>query len=243
MKKILIICCLWGLSSTALAVPHAEEQQLEAKINRQLEAILGPGKARVSVSGQQSSPYQQRSRSYSNPQVGAETQTRSRSQGAEYTQQRRQWVFDSSETLTQHQPVGLRQKSVSVIYEPKVGEEGQSTDPALIEGIVKGSINYQPEQGDRVVVKASRFDNSWQQRLEAELRKAQQQTPWWVFVALALGSALLGAAGGAWLLRRRRKNQPADPWQVQTYPVWSPPVAPAAESGPLIYVQPQALDK
>jgi len=219
IQIVMLVLALVLILSTgpALAQLQSEEKQLEQRLQQQLEAVLGPGRARVSVSGQQETGSQQRSLTRSNPQVAAEReQTRSLEQaGTTQTQRTSQtsWTYDQVEELRQQKPSGLSQKSVSVVYDPPaIGEdegEQQPLDPRVIEEIVRHAANLDETRGDRLSVTATRFAPKVLEQIQRE------GTPWWVLALIGLLGMLLGTGTGLWWMRRRQKQHQAS--QSQTW--------------------------
>lgn len=260
MKRCLALILLIGMAPGALAADGRAlaERELEAKIQKQLEAIVGPGKARVTVSGEQSAGGQSRSRTQSKPQVAAEqriSETRTTTRNGETvtetrTDSRTSWTHDQSEELRSEMPSGLERKSVSVIYEPPArGEDGEEAaappvDQALIEDVVSAASGL--GRDDTLDVHAVRMDTSAYDRLKEEMEKASRETPWWVFALIGAAGLGLGAGIGL-LVARRRKPEPQAEWAAQ--PIWQGQPAPmpaqlpgqalsAPPQGPVVYLQP-----
>ncbi len=212
---ILLSLCLAPLGVQAQTT---EEQMLEGKIKKQLEAVLGEGKAHISVSGQSTIPSQSREKVYSQPQVLHERiRTEKDSSGRESTQRSTQWINNQSETLTQH-PVKLKQKSVSVVYDPPKATEDNPNplSDQQIEELVTAAANLDVESGDQLHVQAGSFSDSAYERLKAEMEKAQQGVPWWIFALIALVSLGLGIGITYLILRKRYQAQAI---QIDAYPM------------------------
>lgn len=263
MRTFLTLGLLFSsLNATAQAGPA--EKELEAKLERQLEALLGPGKAHVSVSGKTEDPSMQRSVTRSKPQIVGQRQTTVSSRNGEtqsttQTSSQTSWTYDQTEEIRSVQPK-LTDKSVSIVYEPPSvsddSEEGSrpNLDAAAIEQMARAALGL--EETDRIHVQAGRMDTSAYDRLKAEMERAQQGTPIWVLIGIALACVGLGAGLGAFLMRRRRSSQASAPdWQqawnpeTQAYPYTQsvqpiqsalPPGNPIASGphGPVIHVQP-----
>ncbi len=260
-RSVLTVLIVFSCWSAAQAGPA--EQELEAKLERQLEALLGPGKAHVSVSGKTQAPSLQRNVTRSKPQIVGQRQTTVSSRNGEaqsrtQTHSQTSWTYDQTEEIRSVQPK-LTDKSVSIIYEPpsvlEDSEEGTrpNVDAAAIEQMARAALGL--EATDRIHVQAGRMDTSAYDRLKAEMERAQQGTPIWVFMGIALACVGLGAGLGAFLMRRRQGNQtPSPDWQqwnpeIQAYlsaqPVSPtqaalPPGHPIASGphGPVIHVRP-----
>lgn len=224
------------------------EQMLQAKIERQLEAVLGPGRARVSVTGELATASQRRSRERANPQVAAERRQAQRdADGSLSENSQTQWTFDEVEELHSVSASGLVRKSVSVVYEPPPASEDSEADAAprvlyeaTIEEMVRSAADIDESRGDRLSVRAARFDTRWQQQLQAELaRAARQGPPWWMLLLIGLGGLALGAGLTVWLLRRRRP--PVAEWQQA--PLWVPPAEQPAMAPPAVTELPVALSE
>lgn len=227
-----VICLL--LAQPVWAASNPQERALEQKLEAQLEALVGPGKAKVVVSGKQNNSSQTRSKQYSRPQVASQQTLSERdSSGRVRTETRTSWIHDQRETLGST-AAELGQKSVSVIYQPPQAAEGQEAPgltSAQVEEMLSTAANLDPNQGDRIHVQAGHFSQSAFERIKAEMEKARQGSPWWVFALLAVVSLLLGAGLTALMLLRRRQKQ---------QPVWPEPQA--LSGYPQTYLsQPQAL--
>ncbi|MGV3523709.1 MAG: flagellar M-ring protein FliF C-terminal domain-containing protein [Candidatus Sericytochromatia bacterium] len=235
--------CLLQLPVGAQSLAQAE-QILQSKIERQLEAVLGPGRVRVSVTGELNTASQSRSHQRDNPQVAAERrQTQRHSDGSSAENNETQWTFDELEELRSIAATGFTRKSVSVVYEPPPASEDSEADAeprvlyqATIEEMVRSAADIDESRGDRLSVRAARFDTRWQQQLQAELaRAARQGPPWWVLALIGLGGLALGSGLTVWLLRRRKP--PVADWQQA--PLWTPP-AELSGAGPVQALPPSA---
>jgi flagellar biosynthesis/type III secretory pathway M-ring protein FliF/YscJ len=214
---------LW-LSPLALANPAAEKA-LEAKIQGQLEAVLGPGKAKVTVSGgSERARRQSRSVTHHNPQTAHERIVSETQAGVTRRKVERIYTYDHSEALTTETSGNLTQKSVSVIYEPpKPGEDPENAapplDPALVETIVRTTARINESQGDQLQISQVKMDNSAYERLKAEMEKARQgTTPLWIYGLCALGG-IIGGVGLGFFLARRRQRKAIPAWE-------NPPIMP-----------------
>lgn len=234
MKHLLLLFSGLALAaSPAFASPA--ERELEAKLQHQLDAIVGPGKAHVSVSGRSSDGYQSRSLNYSHQQpvserknsethsstssgqdksTGTQSTTRSQSQGV--------YTYDRSEELRTHAPDPLSQRSVSVVFEPpsarnNEGEEsvdnGHPVDKALVEDVVRSAAGIDESRGDRLNVQESHIDTSAFDRLKDEMMKQKQGPAWWIFALIGLIGIGFGTMIGLLIRRRRSAAQPAPDWQ------------------------------
>jgi flagellar M-ring protein FliF len=75
-------------------------------------------------------------------------------------------------------------------------------------------IGYSEERGDRVVVKATPFNDDWEKAVEEELR--QERTYRLVIASLiALGVLLCVAVTGLWWYRRRKARMTLDAMQKE----------------------------
>ncbi|MBF2054319.1 MAG: hypothetical protein IGS03_12780 [Candidatus Sericytochromatia bacterium] len=226
----LIALMLWlGLQLPGLCSAAEEARLLEQKLQQQLEAVVGPGKARVIVSGEsQSDALQQRRIERSNPRLlGEQTQNSHQNQNGNSTtrsSQQRSWTFDQTETLRQQAPGGLQQKSIAIIYEPPAAcEEDQANAFSLedLEALVRTAANLDESRGDRLSIKAVRL-------APPALREAlgPEGPPLWLIMALALGSSGLGAGlMFVWLRRRQRRQAAQAPTQWEQS--WPEPALPA----------------
>lgn len=256
MKHLLLLSII-----LAMAVPPAfasqAERELETKLQHQLDAIVGPGKAHVSVSGRSSDGYQSRSMNYSKQQPvsqrqssethssttsgqgkspGTQSTSRSQSQGV--------YTYDRTEELRTHAPDPLSQKSVSVVFEPpsannKEGEEsvdnGPPVDKALVEDVVRSAAGIDESRGDRLNVQESHIDTSAFDRLKDEMLKQKQGPSWWIFALIGLIGIGFGTMIGLLIRRRRSAAQPVPDWQQQMNPEMNdgqpyPPAYPRAQA-------------
>lgn len=217
-----LLLCYGAQAAPGPAWAISAEQRLEAKLNQQLEAVLGPGKAHVTVSGRASASRRQvRSLSQSQAQVLHERSMTESRQGQTHSRSEKVWGFEQTESLQIEQPEALEQKSVSVIYElPAQGEDselaGPVVDPALIEGMIRTVAQLDESRGDQLQIRAVRMDTSAYERLRAEMEKNREQTPVWLYALCALGGVGSGLALGFLLTRRRAVPVPA--WEPQTAP-------------------------
>lgn len=238
-KALILSLLLWsGLQASALAQSADEARLLEQKLQQQLEAVVGPGKARVIVSSQsQTDAVQQRSVQRSNPQLLAtQAQRSSQTQNGSSTtrsSQQQSWTFDQTETLRQQAPGGLQQKSVAIIYEPPAaGEEDQTSafSPEDLEALVRTAANLDESRGDRLSIRAVRLAPP---ALQAAL--AAESPPLWLIIALALGSGGLGAGlMFVWLRRRQRRQAAQAPSWEQSWPAAALPAMRQPVTGELV---------
>ncbi|MBT9548057.1 MAG: hypothetical protein IV090_21885 [Candidatus Sericytochromatia bacterium] len=207
---------LWP-SAPVLANPVAEKA-LEAKIQGQLEAVLGPGKAKVTVSGgAERARRQSRSVTHHNPQTAHERIVSETRAGVTRRKVERIYTYDHSESLATEASGTLTQKSVSVIYEPPApGEDPENAppplDPALVETIVRTTARINESQGDQLQISQVKMDTSAYDRLKAEMEKARQGTPFWLYGLCALGG-ITGGVGLGFFLARRRQRKAIPAWE------------------------------
>jgi len=213
---------LWP-SAPVLANPAAEKA-LEAKIQGQLEAVLGPGKAKVTVSGgAERARRQSRSVTHHNPQTAHERIVSETQAGVTRRKVERIYTYDHSESLATEASGTLTQKSVSVIYEPPApGEDPENAapplDPALVETIVRTTARINESQGDQLQINQVKMDTSAYERLRAEMEKARQGTPLWIYGLCGLGG-ITGGVGLGFFLARRRQRKAVPAWE-------NPPIMP-----------------
>ncbi|PIQ28737.1 hypothetical protein COW36_11780 [bacterium (Candidatus Blackallbacteria) CG17_big_fil_post_rev_8_21_14_2_50_48_46] len=220
---LFFVFLIFSASSVWATTP--QEQALERKINQQLDAILGPGKARVTVTEKQNRrQIQSRSVQRSHPQVLHERLARETRQGT--TRQSRETIYgyDQAEQLISSTSESPAQKSVSVIYQPPTqSEDSENPDPPvdqdLISGIVRTLAQIDETKGDQLNVRAVKMDTSLYERLKAEMEKSRQGTPWWVWGLCALLGLSLGLGMGAFITRRRYRSQPLTYPAVEAYAV------------------------
>lgn len=233
---LLLIFLFWQHFCVSLAVSATPaEKQLEAKLQQQLEAIVGPGKVHVTVSGRSpASGRQLRALSRTQPQLIHERSLTERHQGVVRQRSEKVWGFAERETLLTESTEGLTQKSISVIYEmPQQPEENESAHPAvdqaLIEGIVRTIAQVDEARGDQLKIQTVRMDTSTFDRLKAAMEKARERLPFGTYVLWALGGLGLGIGIGLWFRRRRRS---AATWEMQgtSWPSTSMPVPNSVES-------------
>ncbi|MGE3725263.1 MAG: hypothetical protein AB7I41_06920 [Candidatus Sericytochromatia bacterium] len=208
----------------AFANPVAEKA-LETKIQSQLEAVLGPGKVKVTVSGSSDSARRQRrSVTQHKPQIAHERIVTETQAGVTRSKVERIYTYDHTESLAAEASGTLTQKSVSVIYEPPAsGEDPENPapplDPALVETIVRTTARINASQGDQLHISQVKMDSSAFERLKAEMEKARQNaTPLWLYGLCALGG-IGGGLGLGFFLARRRQRKVIPTWE-------SPPAMP-----------------
>lgn len=253
MKHLVAICLMLALTPAALADPA--ERALELKLQQQLDALVGPGKSRVTVSGRSSEGSQSRSLQYGQVRPGREatvSETRSseidgRKTTTTTTRSERSYVYNQTEELRTRAPQSLEQKSVSVIFDPPAsGEEasGPPVDARLVEDVVRNAAGIDESRGDHLSVQAARFDDSAYTRLRTEMEKQRQGTPWWLFALI--GAAGLGLGIGTGLLLRRRRSLAARQAATAYAGPWpaagdAPPhgYEPARDAGPVIQIRPE----
>jgi len=210
--------CLFGILP-AFANPVAEKA-LETKIQSQLEAVLGPGKAKVTVSGSSdSASHQRRSVTQHKPQIAHERIVTETQAGVTRRKVERIYTYDHTESLAAEASGALTQKSVSVIYEPPApGEDPENAapplDPALVETIVRTTARINAAQGDQLHISQVKMDTSAYERLKAEIEKARQGTPLWLYGLCALGG-ISGGLGLGFFLARRRQRKVIPTWESQ----------------------------
>lgn len=224
------LALLLGIERLAepVAANPAAEKALEAKIQGQLEAVLGPGKTKVTVSGKADGTRRQsRSVTHRNPHTAQERIVSETREGVTRRKVERVYTYDQTEALATEASGALKQKSVSVIYEPLVSPEDPENavpplDSAEIEEIVRTTANIDEAQGDRLHISQGKMDTSAYDRLKAEMEKARQGTPVWIYGLCALGGIVGGVGLGFFLARRRQRRQATPTWEstssVSVYP-------------------------
>jgi flagellar biosynthesis/type III secretory pathway M-ring protein FliF/YscJ len=219
----------WG------ALPEDLDRELEARINRQLEAILGPGKAQVTVQSQiDTSQRQSRSRTRSNGQISAERSLSETSATGSRTRTERQYTYSETETLHVDAPYRLQGRSIAVQYQPPSPQEGEEAaafnlDPAAITRMVKAMAGL--KERDAVDVQPVTFATSAYDRLRAEMEAARNAgPPWWLLALIGGGGITLGLGTG-WLIARRRAQKQL-PVEMAAYSYGSvyPALAPAEDT-------------
>ncbi len=204
-RFFLSVLFFYSLVSSALATN--EEQALQAKLVQQLEAVLGPGNVKVTVTAKIIEGSQSRRVENSNPQAHSRSiiETRSEPGGSRRTQQEN-FVFDTSETLLT-QPVKQAQRSVLVVYQPDLNPEKPGLQEQEIYDLVSAGMGFDAQQGDSLQVKMAYFDRQWQAKMQAELEKSRHQSPIWLWVSLVFGGAVIGVLLGYVFVRYRDKKR------------------------------------
>lgn len=118
--------------------------------------------------------------------------------------------YNNIEELVSKDSGVIERKSISVQYELPVVAEGEEAaeggPPPLtnedIEQMVRAAVNIQ--EGDQVSVRQVQFDTSAYDKLKAEMLKAQEGTPWWIYVLVGLGGLVIGAGIGGALLGKKK---------------------------------------
>lgn len=128
------------------------------------------------------------------------------------TNQQISYNYDNIEELISKQTGEILRKSISVQYElPAVaeGEEAAEGGPPPItkediEEMVKKAINYDEAAKDQIFVRQVKFDTTVYDKLKAEMEKAREKTPIWVFILIGLGGLVIGAGIGGALLGKKK---------------------------------------
>ncbi|MBF2052346.1 MAG: flagellar M-ring protein FliF [Candidatus Sericytochromatia bacterium] len=118
--------------------------------------------------------------------------------------------YNNIEELVSKDSGVIERKSISVQYElPAVAEGEEAAEggpPPLtnedIEQMVRAAVNIQ--EGDQVSVRQVQFDTSAYDKLKEEMLKAQEGTPWWIYVLVGLGGLVVGAGIGGALLGKKK---------------------------------------
>lgn len=118
--------------------------------------------------------------------------------------------YNNIEELVSKDSGVIERKSISVQYELPVVAEGEEAaeggPPPLtnedIEQMVRAAVNIQ--EGDQVSVRQVQFDTSAYDKLKEEMLKAQEGTPWWIYVLVGLGGLVIGAGIGGALLGKKK---------------------------------------
>lgn len=231
-KSIILSLCLlaapaWG------ALPDDLDRELEARIHRQLESILGPGKAQVTVQSKvDTSQHQSRSRSRTNGKIAAERSLSETTPTGTRTRTERQYTYDETETLRVKAPYNLERRSIAVQYQPPKASEGEegpafNLDPAAITRMVRAMAGM--GERDTLDVQPVTFDTSAYDRLRAEMEAARTAGPPWWLLALIGGGGLALGVGTGWFIARRRAAKQMPPIDVAAYSYGNvyPAIAPA----------------
>lgn len=208
----LSLICWMGFVPSVVAAPMADQQaaeaSLEAKIQRQLEAVLGPGHSRVSVTLQRTAGAQERQRSDTHPQVVARRSERERNGAQERSGGETSWTYDQREVLTQR-PAEVFQKSVAVVFDPPAPSEadgeagGASLDVERVRALVRSIADLDESRGDQLSVQEAHFAPPLLQGL-----KLKKMPPWWFYALIGLVGLWLGLGLGFLWARRRLRRQP-----------------------------------
>lgn len=228
------------------------EAQLAQKIKQSLEAVMGPGRVKVSVEGRMTQAAQTRQRTRSNPQLAAERQQRrvqnAQGQQSESTQSQRAWTYNQRERL-ESSAARLVEPQITVIYQPPDLSEGES--PISEAELRRWVASASGAADSQIYLRAVRFA-----RPQLPSFDDDEGLSWlWVLVA-GLSGLALGLVAMAVFFRRRRRLQAQNlntgaydyggQWSVQTPPPSSSgltgqapalprpaiPVQPVQESGP-----------
>ncbi|MGI9951218.1 flagellar basal-body MS-ring/collar protein FliF [Moorellaceae bacterium AZ2] len=219
---------------------RALEKDLEQRIQNMLTRILGPGQAVVMVNAELDFNLQEVTRrewgkegALRSEQIKTEQGTGGAAAGPtgdpnreppgyvavmpenstyEKSDTTRNYELDETQTHIVYAPGQIRRLSTSVAVNGPV-------DPAKeeqIRQIVEAAVGYQPERGDQIAVLSLAFDNTWQQKAEAEMAAAEAAERRLQQIRLYAG--LAGAGVGFLLLlillivwRRRRAVPAAEP--------------------------------
>lgn len=197
---------------------------LESKLSQQLEAVLGPGNAKVTVTSETLATSQSRRVERSQPQTSQRSLVEAQSSSGESRRvQQEQFVFDTTETLaTKSASLGAR--SVAIVYQPTTDPEKPSLQEQDIYDLVSAGMGFNAQRGDRLEVRAAHFDSQWQDKLQADLDRSRIRPLPWLWMGLALSGLLLGLAlGYAWSRHRFKQQSLRQPelgleWQALSIP-------------------------
>lgn len=199
-----IVGIIWGLF--ILAGPCiADEHQDARQVKQYLENVLGAG-VQVNITREPlSAAAQQRRRTHENPQLDAQKsqQTTRRSATTESTQQadQRRWRYDTTETLTQSQPV-LGPRSVTVVYPlaASADEEAVGTrySPAEVKRLVGSLLAIQANE--QLVVEAYTPP-------PAVTFHAPKGPQLWLWAIACVSLGLVFGLGGGWYWRKRQQQK------------------------------------
>lgn len=128
------------------------------------------------------------------------------------TNQQISYNYDNIEELISKQSGEILRKSISVQFELPVVAEGEEAaeggPPPItkedIEEMVKKAINYDEAAKDQIFVRQVKFDTTVYDKLKAEMEKAREKTPIWVFILIGLGGLVIGAGIGGALLGKKK---------------------------------------
>lgn len=151
--------------------------------------------------------------------------------------------YNNIEQLISKESGVIRSKAISVQYEMPVAAEGAETEEggappitqADVESMVKAAVNFQ--DADQLNVRQVKFDTSKYDRLKAEMDKANQGTPWWMYVLLVLGGLIFGAGIAGAILGKKKAAAGAEQFGAmagapQYAAIPGPPGMPGAEGAP-----------
>lgn len=185
----------------------ADESQDARQVKQYLENVLGAG-VQVNITRDTlSGAAQQRRRTHENPQLDGQSsqQLTRRSTTTESTQQstQRHWRYDTTETLTQSQPV-LGPRSVTIVYPLRASadeaEESSATSytPAEVKALVGSLLAIKPNE--KLVVEA------YAPPPAVRFRPAQGPRLWlWALACVVVG--LLIGLGAGWYWRKRQQQK------------------------------------
>lgn len=228
---------------------EAFENNLEKRVGKMLERIVGPGKAVVMVTADLSFDQRQVTRidygddgvvrseelveknststggvagvpgSTTNVGTYGAAQTGGQSTTTERSE-KRNYEIDETKENTVYAPGQVVNLSTSVAVDGDLS----AYDVDQIQGIVQAAVGYNPERGDQINVVSRSFDNSAVKQAEAEMqaekKKQQQQERLKRYIIGGL-LALVGIVGVTALIIRRRRKQQEDfvPEEGEFYPI------------------------
>ena len=153
--------------------------------------------------------------------------------------------YNNVEELISKETGAINRRTISVQYElPPVEEGAETTEGAAaplnkadVEAMVAAAVNLDPKAGDVLNVRQVKFDTSKYDSLKAEMEKARQGTPWWMYVLIGLGGLVVGAGIGGALLGKKKAVAGAEQFAgvggvPQYAAIPGPPGIPGAESAP-----------
>jgi flagellar M-ring protein FliF len=217
-KVIIMLEQLLGpgkVKATAEVVPNFDRIQERARLHKPV--IIEEGQNKIPTKVAERTVSEKNENNTTKPLPGSGTgggpgTAETDKSKTERTNSQISYNYDNVEQLLSRQTGVIERKSISVQYELPPVVEGQEVaeggpQPLTkeeVEDMVKKAINYDETTKDQIFVRQVKFDTSVYDKLKAEMEKAREKTPMWVFILIGLGGLVVGAGIGGALLGKKK---------------------------------------
>ena len=215
-----------GLSTGQLRAQRAVETHLTESGQSMLDRVLGPGRAIVRVSAALDFAKVVEERDEVDPDSAAVlSEETTREQGELDQAQTSIRNFEVSRTKTRREEAAgaVQTLTVSVIVDHKQTAPAQGETPAryrplsaqevqTVEDLVRNAVGFDPNRGDRIAVRQTRFDTSLDDQLTADVKQEDQKEL--IGMGIRYGLLALGLIVAALLVRsaiKRARKGPVEP--------------------------------